>query len=123
MATTAKVDPLTLNDPVQAGLVAISQGLQRRGYLTTEWWTTVIGAALSVVLSYVHVSSSASAQTASILAPALLAAAYAVARTSQKSALSDVLQAALPNATGQQAVNAVPAPVATTQAPAGSPAP
>jgi len=87
-----------VTDTVQAGLQSISTSLQRRGYLTTEWWTTIVGAGLTVVLSFLHPGGSAAAQTASILAPAVIAMVYTVSRTAHKSALADVLQAAVPDA-------------------------
>jgi hypothetical protein len=90
------VTPAVAPDAVAAGLQSISTQLQRRGYLTTEWWTIVIGTAVTLLLAYLRPGDTAAPQTAAIVAPAVLAAAYSVSRTMHKSALADVLQAALP---------------------------
>jgi hypothetical protein len=70
---------------------AVSDSLLRRGFLTTEWWTSIVGATLSTVLGAVGVPGGLTAQVVTILAPVLLAAIYALARTSQKSALAAVV--------------------------------
>lgn len=88
--------PVVAPDAVAAGLQSISISLQRRGYLTTEWWTTVVGGALTLMLAYVRPGDTAAPQTAAIIAPVVLAVAYSISRTMHKSALADVLQAALP---------------------------
>ena len=72
-------------------LKAVSQSVERRGYLTTEFWTTLFGGALSVILAFVHVSASTAAQVAAVAAPALLAGTYAAVRTMHKSALASLL--------------------------------
>lgn len=90
--------PTAVTDPLQAGLMSISASLDRRGYLTTEWWTTVAGTAITMLLAYVRPGDSAAPQTAAIIAPALISMVYMVSRTAHKSALADVLQAAMPDA-------------------------
>lgn len=87
-------------DVVQAALAAVSKSLTRRGYLTTEWWTTIIGGALSAVLALVHVKGSSAAQVVAIAAPAVLAALYAIVRTMHKSSLASALGDAFPQAAG-----------------------
>lgn len=104
-ASAAAGSSSTTADPVQAGLQSISASLQRRGYLTTEWWTTVVGGGLTVLLSYVHPGDAAAPQTAAIIAPALIAVVYSVSRTMHKSALADVLQAALPGASSDSSAS------------------
>ena len=89
--------PGTSEDQRQVVLDAISGALQRRGYLTTEWWTTVAAGLLSAVLALVGVAGPAAAQVTGILAPVLVAVVYAVVRTMHKSALAAVLSAALPS--------------------------
>lgn len=85
-------------DVLQAALTGISDSLARRGYLTTEWWTTVIGGALSAVLALVHVGGSSATHVVAVAAPAVLAALYAITRTVHKSALASALGAVLPQA-------------------------
>jgi hypothetical protein len=91
------------SDPVDAALAAASNSLARRGYLTTEWWTTIIGGALSAVLALVHVSGSNATHVAAVAAPALLAGLYAFTRTMHKSALATALGAVFPQAAAAQA--------------------
>jgi hypothetical protein len=67
------------------------QSLQRRGYLTTEWWTTIVGGLLSVVLSAVHLGSSTSLHWAGIVAPTLVAVIYTALRTLHKTALTKMV--------------------------------
>jgi hypothetical protein len=78
---------------------AVSQSLARRGYLTTGWFTTVIGGGLTVLLGYVGVSGPVAAQVVTVAAPAVLAAAYAVVRTGQKSRLGAIAADLLPQYT------------------------
>jgi hypothetical protein len=84
-------------DPV---LAAMSQTLQRRGYLTTEWWTAMVGAALSGLLAVVGVQGPAVAQVAGVLAPVAISAVYTVVRTKHKSALASTLVSAFPESSG-----------------------
>lgn len=77
----------------------MSDSLVRRGYLTTEWWTTVIGGALSAILAVVHINASSATHVAAVAAPALLAALYATTRTTQKSALASAIATVIPQAT------------------------
>ena len=88
------------SDPAQAALEAVSGSLARRGYLTTEWWTTMIGGALSAVLALVHINASSATHVVAVIAPALLAGLYAVTRTMHKSVLSSALGAVFPQASG-----------------------
>jgi hypothetical protein len=76
---------------VVAAVEAISNALCRRGYLTTEWWTTIVGAALTVALTYVGMPGPAVAKVVVVAAPVVVAAVYAVARTIHKSALAGLL--------------------------------
>ncbi len=76
----------------------IASAASRRGYLTTEWWTTVLAAVLSTVLGLVGLHGPAAAQAAGILAPVLVAAVYAFARTRHKSALAQLAALAFPQA-------------------------
>jgi hypothetical protein len=85
---------------VQDMLTQISKSLIPRGYLTTEWWTTIIGGAVSAVLALVHVSGSNATHVAAVVAPAVLAALYAITRTMHKSALASLLGDVFPQATG-----------------------
>ena len=110
-------------DVAQAALQAVSDSLVPRGYLTTEWWTTIVGGALSAVLAVVPISASSATHVVAVLAPALLAALYAIARTMHKSALASVLRdlfpqaaaaSAPPGATGQPAEAGGAGQVATT---------
>jgi hypothetical protein len=96
-------------DAVQAALKALSDSLSRRGYLTTEWWTTVLGGALSAVLALVHISASSATHVVAVVTPALLAALYAITRTLHKSALASLLGDAFPQATAAVASQAGPA--------------
>lgn len=84
-------------DQQQAVLDAISATLQRRGFLTTEWWTTVLAGLLSAALALVGVHGQAAAQVVGILAPVLVAGIYAAVRTMHKSALAQVLSSAFPS--------------------------
>jgi len=74
-----------------AVLTAVSASLTRKGFLTSEWWTAVIGAGLSAVVALVGVQGPTGTQIVSVLAPALLAASYAVVRTIHKSKLAALL--------------------------------
>jgi hypothetical protein len=96
-AMTSDPAPGVPEDPRQVVLDALSGALQRRGYLTTEWWTTVAAGLLSAVLALVGLAGPAAAQITGILAPVLVAGLYAVVRTMHKSALAEVLSAALPH--------------------------
>ena len=102
-------------DVAQAALQAVSDSLVPRGYLTTEWWTTIVGGALSAVLAVVPISASSATHVVAVLAPALLAALYAIARTMHKSALASVLRDLFP----QAAAAANTAFLATSSNPAG----
>ncbi|MBV9311800.1 MAG: hypothetical protein JOZ73_13290 [Solirubrobacterales bacterium] len=84
----------------------MSSSLLPRGYLTTEWWTTIVAGALSAVLALVHVSGSSATHIVAVATPALLAAVYAIVRTMHKSALAATLRDAFPQAgaTTQQAL-------------------
>jgi hypothetical protein len=98
---TSSVSPsagLTTNRPrVDVAIAgAVSATLTRRGYLTTEWWTTVLGAALSTVLALIGIHGAAAAQAIAIGAPVLLAATYAVSRSMHKSHLAELVADALP---------------------------
>jgi hypothetical protein len=87
-------------DPVQAALQAASRSLVRRGYFTTEWWTTIIGGALSAALALMHIKASSATHVVAVAAPAILAAIYAVTRTMHKSALASALADVFPQAGG-----------------------
>jgi hypothetical protein len=103
-------------DVTGAVLGSISGALVPRGYLTTEWWTTILGGALSAVLALVHVGGTTATHVAAVIAPAVLAALYAITRTMHKSQLASLLSDVFPQAA---AVEAAAAPVA---APAAGPA-
>jgi len=101
----------------------VSDSLVRRGYLTTEWWTTVIGGALSAILAVVHINASSATHVVAVAAPALLAGLYAITRTMHKSALASALADVLPQAgdgtpasapSGQQAQTQALDPAAVT---------
>jgi hypothetical protein len=97
-------------DPAQAALQAVSESLLPRGYLTTEWWTTIVGGTLSAVLAVVHISASSATHVVAVIAPALLAALYAITRTVHKTALASLLRDLFP-----QAVAASAAPLSAGQ--------
>ncbi len=84
------------SDAADAALSAVSASLLRRGYLTTEFWITLIGAGLSSVLAVVKVPGATAAQVVAIGAPALLAATYAVVRTMHKSRVGRLVAYLLP---------------------------
>jgi hypothetical protein len=109
-------------DVVQAAIQAVSDSLVPRGYLTTEWWTTIVGGALSAVLAVIHISASSATHVVAVVAPALLAGLYAITRTMHKSALASLLRdlfpqaaaaAAVPGSTAQAAVTPGAGPAAT----------
>jgi hypothetical protein len=82
----------------QTVLNDVSQSLLRRGYLTTEWWTTIIGGALSTILALIHVKASSATHVVAVVSPSLLAALYAITRTMHKSALASALGDVFPQA-------------------------
>ena len=85
--------------PLQGNpLQDIASAVGRRGYLTTEWWTTVLAALLSAALGLVGLHGPAAAQVTGILAPILVAGVYAVVRTRHKSTLAQLAAAAFPQA-------------------------
>ena len=79
-------------------LALIADAVGRRGYLTTEWWTTVLAALLSAALGLVGLHGPAAAQVTGILAPVLVAGVYALVRTRHKSVLAQLAAAAFPQA-------------------------
>jgi hypothetical protein len=91
--------PADSGDVAQELFAAVSKQLLRRGYFTTEWWTTIIGGALSTVLALVHVNGSSATHVVAVAAPALLAGLYAITRTLHKSALATALTELFPQAT------------------------
>jgi hypothetical protein len=99
-------------DVVDAVLESISKSLVPRGYLTTEWWTTITGGALSAVLALVHVGGSTATHVAAVVAPTVLAALYAITRTIHKSALASVLGDVFPQAVGGAGAATAGAPAA-----------
>jgi hypothetical protein len=118
----------TGNDVPQQVLADVTDSLSRRGFFTSEWWTTVIGGALSAVLALLHVSSSSATHVAAVVAPAVLAGLYAVVRTVHKSQLAGALSDIFPQAAqppgqngqagaGETALGAA-APAAAAPAPA-----
>ena len=110
-------DQPAVDDPALAALSSISDALAHKGWLTTEWWTTVIGGGASAALAFVGVGGSTATQIVSVVAPALLAAIYAMVRTRHKSAMAAVLQGAFPQAL---AGSAGPPPSVGTNAAAGA---
>ncbi len=115
--------PSGTTDVGQAVLQEVSESLVRRGYLTTEWWTTVVGGAVSAILALVHINASSATHVVAVAAPAVLAGLYAVTRTMHKSALAAALADVFPQAaggtsppppSGQQAVTQDVAQVAAT---------
>jgi hypothetical protein len=86
------------SDVASAVVQSVSESLVRRGYLTTEWWTTMIGGALSAVLAVVHINASSATHVVAVVAPALLAALYAITRTNHKSAVASALGGLFPQA-------------------------
>jgi len=86
-------DPSKTDSPacVDAALQAVCNCLQRRGFLTTEWWTTVAAAGLTSVLAKIGVPGPTTVQIVSVLAPLLVAVVYAIARTAHKSALGTAI--------------------------------
>jgi hypothetical protein len=122
----------TTDAVVQAVLKDVSSSLLRRGYLTTEWWTTVIGGALSTLLALVHINASSATHVVAVAAPAVLAGLYALTRTMHKTALASALSDAFPQAaaaaaaTGGHAAGAPAGQAAAApagQAPAAAAAP
>jgi hypothetical protein len=114
------------NDAAQAALNEVAKTLGRRGFFTTEWWTTIIGGALSAVLALVHVKGSGAEQAVAVLSPAVLAGLYAVTRTMHKSALAGALSDVFPQASqsaaaGQTEPASPPVAVAVTPAAAAAP--
>jgi hypothetical protein len=114
--------PADSGDVAQELLAAVSKQLLRRGYFTTEWWTTIIGGALSTVLALVHVKGSSATHVVAVVAPALLAGLYAITRTMHKSALATTLTELFPQATQSagQAGQAPPAAAPPAAAPAAA---
>lgn len=108
MAQGGQPAPAGNNDPLQAVLADVSNSLVARGRLTTEWWTTLIGGALSAVLALVHVHGSTGTQIVAIAAPALLAGVYAIVRTMHKSALASTLRDVFPQAAASNGGAATP---------------
>lgn len=107
----------------QQALAAVSETLARRGYLTTEWWTTIIGGAVSAVLALVHITGSSATHVVAVVSPALLAGLYAVSRTMHKSALASALSDLFPQAgQGNAAVQAQAAQPVAQPATAAAPA-
>ena len=86
METAQRPSPVT-----EAALNAMSTALQRRGYLTTEWWTTIAAAGVSLLLAIVGVNGPVAFRVTAVLAPVLVAGIYAVARTAHKSAMAKLL--------------------------------
>jgi hypothetical protein len=86
------------NDVTQQVVTDVAESLSRRGFFTSEWWTTVIGGALSAVLALLHVSSSSATHVAAVVAPAVLAGLYAIVRTVHKSQLASALAGIFPQA-------------------------
>jgi hypothetical protein len=102
-------------------LGSISGALVPRGYLTTEWWTTILGGALSAVLALVHVGGTAATHVAAVIAPAVLAALYAITRTMHKSQLASLLSDVFPQAVAAEGAGGTAASV--TEGAGGSAAP
>jgi hypothetical protein len=90
-------------DVLDASLAALSKSLGRRGFFTTEWWTTMIGGALSAALALIHIKASSATHVVAVVSPALLAALYAITRTMHKSALASALSDFFPQAGGDGA--------------------
>jgi hypothetical protein len=90
-------------DVAPAVIKAVSDSLVRRGYLTTEWWTTMIGGAVSAILAVVHINASSATHVVAVVAPALLAALYAITRSMHKSAVASALGGVFPQAVGASA--------------------
>jgi hypothetical protein len=111
-------------DPGLAALNAVSESLVRRGYLTTEWWTTIIGGAVSAILALVHINASSATHVVAVAAPAILAALYAVTRTMHKSALASALGDLFPQTAADSAntgTQTTPAAQGAETAPAAQP--
>lgn len=94
----------TKADPV---VTQLSNTVARPGALSTEWWTVLIAGAVSSALAVIGLPGSAAAQVAGIVAPILLALAYAFVRAHTKGALADALEAIFPQA-GSAAANPAP---------------
>ena len=80
---------------------SISDTLTRRGFTTTEFWTTSIGFGLTALLALVGVPGSTTTQVVSLLAPTLLAGIYGAVRTMHKSNLSKLLGDIFPQSSDQ----------------------
>ncbi len=92
----------------------MTKSLARRGFFTSEWWTTVIGGALSAALALLHIPASSATHVVAVVAPAALAGLYAVTRTMHKSNLASALGDFFPQAT--QGQGPVDQPTAAGQA-------
>jgi hypothetical protein len=108
--------PPDSSDIAQELLASVSKQLLRRGYFTTEWWTTIIGGALSTVLALVHVNGSSATHVVAVAAPALLAGLYAITRTLHKSTLASTLTELFPQATQTAGQDGQAPPVAQVAA-------
>jgi hypothetical protein len=84
--TTPPISPVDQENPGLAVANAVSASLVRRGFLTTEWFTTIIALALTALLAWLGVGDSMATQIVGVAAPTILAAVYALVRTRQKSA-------------------------------------
>jgi hypothetical protein len=92
--------PTTPDPDLQdAVLTAVSETLVRRGYLTTEFWTTVVGAALTSVLSVADVANPTATQIVAVATPAVLAAVYATVRSLHKSRFTGLITDLFPENT------------------------
>jgi hypothetical protein len=97
--TYNKIKPTTNATVTEQAIANASNTVSRPGPLTTEWWTVLVATAVSAVLGVVGIKGSAGAQVATIVAPIVLALAYAFVRAHTKGALADALRAVFPQAT------------------------
>lgn len=94
--TIPPIFPADQEKPGLAVVDAVSASLVRRGFLTTEWFTTVIALVLTALLAWIGVGDSTATQIVSVAAPTILAAVYALVRTRQKSTLSQLVSNVFP---------------------------
>jgi hypothetical protein len=79
----------------EAVLNAVAATLRRRGFLTSEWWTSIVALALTATIALAGTRNQLTVQIVAIAAPVVVAASYAYARSAHKSKLAQLVLNAL----------------------------
>lgn len=79
----------------EAVLDAVAVTLRRKGFFTSEWWTSIVALALTATIALVGTSNQLTVQIVAIAAPVVVAAAYAYMRSAHKSKLAQFVLNAL----------------------------